>query len=67
MIVLRIIGLILAMIGVIMIYDARLISKKYFGFGDQNQATIVIKIIGFIFVIIGGLMCHWGRRFLTQN
>ena len=53
--ILKIIGLILAVIGVIMIYDARIITKKYFGFGDQNEASLGLKILGFILIIIGGL------------
>ena len=56
---LKIIGLILALIGVIMVYDARLLAKKYFGFGDQNQATLGVKILGFIFIIIGGLILYF--------
>ena len=42
-----------------MVYDARLITKKYFGFGDQNEATLGIKIFGFIFIIIGGLIIYF--------
>ncbi len=54
-----IVGLILAVIGVISIYDARDISKKIFGFGDQNEATFGLKIIGFIFAIIGSLLIYF--------
>ena len=57
--ILKIIGLILVIIGVIMVYDARLITKKYFGFGDQNEATMGIKILGFIIVIIGGFILYF--------
>ena len=32
--VLTIIGLILAMIGVIFVYDARILTKRFFSFGD---------------------------------
>ena len=64
MILLFIIGLIITVIGVIMVYDARIITKKFFGFGDQNEAAMGIKILGFVFIIIGGL-CQWGRTFLT--
>ena len=49
---LKIIALIIVLIGVIFIYDARLLSEKWFGFGDQNQATAGIKILGFIFSIM---------------
>ncbi len=54
-----IIGLILAVIGVISIYDARDISKKVFGFGDQNEASFGLKIIGFILAIIGALLIYF--------
>lgn len=50
------IGLLLAMIGVVMVYDARLITKKLFSFGDQNEASWGLKILGFIIAIIGGLL-----------
>ena len=58
-IVLILIGLLLAMIGVIMVYDARLITKKFFGFGDQNEASMGLKILGFIIAIIGGLIIYF--------
>ena len=54
--VLMLVGLIVAMIGVILIYDARPITKKNFGFGDQNEATMGLKITGFIMSIIGTLL-----------
>lgn len=54
--ILLIIGLLIAMIGVIMIFDARLLTQKLFGFGDQNEATAGLKIVGFIITIIGGLI-----------
>ena len=55
-IILTIIGLIISMIGVIMIYDARLLTQKFFGFGDQNEATAGFKIIGFVVAVLGGLI-----------
>lgn len=53
---LKLIAVIIVLIGVIFIYDARNLSEKWFGFGDQNQATAGLKILGFIFAIIGGLI-----------
>ena len=50
------IGLALTMIGVIMIYDARRLTKKLFSFGDQNEATMGFKILGYLFSIIGALI-----------
>lgn len=58
-IVLKIIGLIIAALGVIMIFDARYLTKRFFGFGDQNQATLGFKIIGFVIAIIGGLIVYF--------
>ena len=52
----EIIGTIILMCGIILVYDARPITKKIFSFGDQNEATRALKIIGFILSIIGGLM-----------
>lgn len=54
--ILLIIGLLIAMLGVIMIFDARLLTQKFFGFGDQNEATAGFKILGFFVAIIGGLI-----------
>lgn len=53
-----IIGILFATIGVISVYDARLLTKKLFGFGDQNEASMGLKILGFILAIIGGLMVY---------
>ena len=45
-IILNLIGILITLIGVILIYDARIITKKMFGFGDQNEATSGFKILG---------------------
>ena len=58
--ILKIIGTILALIGVIWIFDARRITKKYFGFGDQNEGSSGLKMIGFIVSIIGGMLFYIG-------
>ena len=46
-IILVIVGLVLVAIGVVCIFDARVITKKIFGFGDQNEGTMGLKIFGF--------------------
>lgn len=61
-IILIIIGLILAIIGVICIYDARILTKKFFGFGDQNEASTGLKILGFILAIVGALIIYFVGR-----
>ena len=55
---LLVIGVISAVIGVKLIYDARPIVKKYFSFGDKNEATLGLKIFGFILLIIGGILVY---------
>lgn len=53
---LAIIGTIVIMCGIILIYDARHITKKIFSFSDQNEATRALKVLGFILSTIGGLL-----------
>lgn len=55
-IILRLIGAIIVLLGVVLIYDARIITKKLFGFGDQNEATSGLKILGAIVSIIGAMI-----------
>lgn len=55
-IILKIIGVLIILAGVILVYDSRLITKEFFGFGDQNEATIGMKLIGFIIAIIGAIV-----------
>ena len=55
-IILRSIGALILLAGVILIYDARIITKKVFGFGDQNEATDGFKILGVIIAVIGGFI-----------
>lgn len=52
-IIIRFIAVIIILIGVILIYDARIITKLLFGFGDQNEASTGLKILGWIISIIG--------------
>ena len=57
-IILNLIGILITLIGVILIYDARIITKKMFGFGDQNEATTGFKILGVIICIIGVIIIY---------
>lgn len=47
------ISFIVIMLGVIMIFDARKLTKKWFSFHDQNEGSKWLKIGGFILAIIG--------------
>ena len=57
--IINLLALIMSCVGVIMIYDARIITKKLLGFGDQNQAAWGLKILGFIIAIIGALIIYF--------
>ena len=57
--ILKIVTLLIILLGVILIYDARMITKKFFSFGDQNEGSSGLKILGFIFSIIGGIIIYF--------
>ena len=57
--IIKIISLVMVLVGLIMVYDARIITKKFFGFGDQNEASSGLQILGFILAIIGGLFLYF--------
>ncbi len=54
--IINLICIIIILCGIILIYDARTITKKFFGFGDQNEGSTGLKMIGFILCIVGGLI-----------
>lgn len=58
-VIMRLFLMIIILIGVIFIYDARSITRSFFGFGDQNEGTLGMKIIGFLFAILGGIMLYF--------
>jgi hypothetical protein len=53
------IGIVSAVAGVKFIYDARPIVKSFFSFGDKNEATLGLKILGFLLLIVGGLLLYF--------
>ena len=57
--ILKIVGLLIVLAGVILIYDARALTKKFFGFGDQNEASSGLKILGFLISIAGTLIIYF--------
>ncbi len=60
-IILKIIGLLIALGGITLIYDARIITKKFFSFGDQNEGSTGLKIIGFLIAIIGAIIMIFAK------
>ena len=58
-IILKLVGALILLAGVVLIYDARIITKKMFGFGDQNEATSGFKILGVLASIIGAMIIYF--------
>ena len=55
-IIISLIAGLMMLAGTILIYDARIITKNFFGFGDQNEASSGLKILVLMLVRIGGLI-----------
>ena len=60
-IIFKIIGLLIICGGVICIYDARMLTDIWFGFGDQNEASLGFKLLGFIICIVGALIVYFNK------
>lgn len=58
-IILKLLLIIFVLIGVILIYDARIITKKFFSFGDQNEGSLGLKLIGFFVVIVSSVILYF--------
>ena len=54
--IIRLLCLIMILLGVILIFDARSITKQFFSFGDQNEGSSGLKILGFIVVMVSGIV-----------
>ena len=52
----RLICIIVILVGVICVFDARNLTNKFFSFGDQNEGASGLKILGFIIAIISGII-----------
>ena len=55
-VIVKMLAVIIIAVGVVFIYDSRILTKKFFGFGDQNEGTAGLKILGFIATVVGGLI-----------
>lgn len=58
-IIMRLLMILLVLLGVILIYDARIMTKKFFSFGDQNEGTLGLKMFGFFLSLVGGLVLYF--------
>ena len=52
-IILILLSTIIIAISVTMIYDSRMIAQKMFSSNETNETTKVLKIVGFIIMLIG--------------
>lgn len=57
--IIKLIAVVVILIGVTLVYDARPITKRYFGFGDQNEGADGLKMWGYLIAIIGGLILYF--------
>ena len=57
--IITLIAVLMVLAGVILIYDARIITKKFFFFFYQNEGSSGLKILGFLIAIIGGLILYF--------
>lgn len=55
-IIIKILLLLIILCGVILVYDARILTKKFFGFGDQNEGASGLKFVGFLMILITGII-----------
>ena len=55
-IIVKLLGAILMLLGVILIYDARVIVNEYFKKDKQNDYTRKSKIVGTVLGVCGGIM-----------
>ena len=54
--VLSVIGALIVLLGLFLCLDSRRLVKKYFNFGEENNAVLGMKILGFAIVIVGGIV-----------
>lgn len=56
------IGTIILVIGVKLIYDARIIVNKYFSVSNKNGAVMFLKVLGTLCAITGAILIskNWG-------
>ena len=47
------ISALIIMFGIVIIFDARTITKKYFSSGDENTVAKMLKVVGLVISLIG--------------
>ena len=59
--ILWIVGALIVLVGLFLALDARRLVKKYLNFGEENTAVLGMKILGFAFSVIGGIILLAGN------
>ena len=59
--VIKMIGALVMLMGSLVLFDSRRLVKKYFDFGEENNATTGMKILGFVVIVAGRNLndCAW--------
>lgn len=53
------IGLIIMVVSVVMVYDARIIASNVFSSNEVNETTKILKVVGYITLMIGLLIIYF--------
>ena len=53
--------IIFVLAGVIMIYDARILTRHWFSCGDQNEASTGLKILGGFICLLGAIIVYFNK------
>lgn len=54
--IVKIIAALLFALGILCVFDARRIARKFFTLKNRNETTLIIKNVGVIFVIISFIL-----------
>ena len=58
-ILLIILGLIFIACSVELVYDARELTCKWFGFGDKNEGAMGLKFLGYLLLLVGLIILYF--------
>ena len=56
---LTILGLLFLACSVTLVYDARELTGKWFGFGDKNEGAMGLKFLGYLLLIVGLVILYF--------
>lgn len=53
--------LIIMVVSVVMVYDARIIASNVFSSNEVNETTKILKVVGYITLMIGLLIIYFAK------